>query len=304
MPKDPATGVEYAVNDEYTDATHFPGAVLIPSHKGKFGAQHGVNLLKPLSVTVDPDYDDSFVMDADAIVATRNSMTPGDRRDPVAAYKRVATEEECMPASKSSSAGVKPAKKQSRKPKSAAKVTPAASSLPPAASDAPVAASAPSPGVDTAPDTVETRLEELRALVHSLTARWPDPSLEPAAARDTTEQAADAADAASDAGVPGSGVPAPELEVEFSHDQLGTVTGRYHKATVQGGLLILVYDSRWKYGTRYVPPADPERVFDVVIRPSDGGEPASLRAVYVGISFQLESQIIMVLIVPSQEPSE
>lgn len=108
------------------------------------------------------------------------------------------------------------------------------------------------------------------------------------------EPTLDATQASDDAPGPDTGH-APGLDVVFQHDDLGSLSCRYHAAVETRSLLVLVYDTRWVYGSRYTPPVNQDRVLSISVTETGGGTRA-YTAVYMGIAFVFDSMAYTVFV--------
>ena len=52
-------------------------------------------------------------------------------------------------------------------------------------------------------------------------------------------------------------ITAPKVEVTFEIEQFGVHTAHYHEVLVEGGFIVLIYNSAYQHGNRYFPTAGP-----------------------------------------------
>ena len=330
--KDPITGVEYAHNDVYKPAAHWPSATLIPSHRGDFGAQYGHDdPLERMVVTVDPEFSDSYSYDPrkltratvhTALRAGKNLKDVYQSRDddgksapgvhqggggeqqPAMTKKATST---AKPAAKSGGT-TKKKKKSVRKASAPTGASPPASepTLAPVASEVVQAALA-----EVADDNFTLNEDEVAHIREFLTRSGILPNVTPtpanADAAEVTVQGRDAVSApqtpSSEVSLPPTEVQAPEepseeptaaqeiawplVDVVFTTKAAGSISCKVHEATVQNGLVVLIYDTTFDYGTRYTPPTSSDTIIHITIRKPQQ-QPEEHFVLYGGIHFMLD----------------
>lgn len=75
---------------------------------------------------------------------------------------------------------------------------------------------------------------------------------------------------------------APEVQVEFILPQGGSVTTYYHEVIAQPGIVVFVYDTRFRFGTRYTPPV----LEDVITAVVTGQRTIQVPVLSAGIKYQ------------------
>ena len=92
----------------------------------------------------------------------------------------------------------------------------------------------------------------------------------------------------------------PRLMVSFSSTGLGEIVVPYHDAVVQHDILVLAYNTSWRYGSRYTPPVDPDNKLVITLQPSDGGDALTYNCGYPGISFTAHGYTYTVFVIATE----
>lgn len=266
--QDPHTGVWRERVSGYREGSVF--GTKVPSAAGREGDQLGIRPGSPLPFVVEigvgkerellPEVDLSK-MDPAVVDATIRKH----RGDPVAAFRELARIMQDPEVIEDTGSDVQAPQQR------------VASPARPAASPAQALRRKPA-------ESIEARVRRLRlelASVESeLNAKSAAPAIQQEAEPIRAQQRHEVQQAPEPA--PRASVASPDVQVEFVLPQGGAITTFYHEVIVQPGLVTFVYDTRFKFGTRYTPPV----VEDMINAVITGQQTVQVQLLSAGIRFQ------------------
>lgn len=103
-----------------------------------------------------------------------------------------------------------------------------------------------------------------------------------------------------------SSVTPPKVEVSLSDEAAGTWTFKVHAVVSLPSMIVLVYDTRYEHGMKFVPMASPEKTYQIVVTPSDKS-PTGVRSevvLYPGVLFSYGHHEFQVYVVAPESENE
>ena len=341
---DSATGITRQINDDYRESLDLPGATVVPSSKGRYGATHA-KTKRSLNQTI--FLGDSKSMEIDITRYTRRQIAEVTREvgpgNTIEIYRRL---------KQLHGEGIANANAQRPTNTPAAPPSLAQTAEPPpqqARAARPEAPQPPEP-LDTAPepslplaapsDPVERLLsvlsrairQEVSAAIQAEIPKQPineqqeevmsklqqELSREQEELEQGQERLAAQGQVAHDKhqalvkGEQPATAPEPTVQVTLSRPGSMTIVSHYHEAIVSndGGMqvVLLVYDESFRYGSRVFPPEDNDgdepAPYRLVIQPHDGSDATTLPVINPGIAFRHRGQHYQMYFVAPKEEPE
>lgn len=268
--QDPHTGVWRERVSGYREGSAF--GTKVPSAAGKDGDQLGIRPGSPLPFVVEigvgnerellPEVDLSKMDPAVVETAIRRH-----RGDPAAAFRELARIMQDPEVIEDAGSDVQ------APPRRAAQTA-----RPAVASPAQALRRKPVESVEARARRLRAELEDTEAEIESKSAvpvLRPEPEPARSAPQRNAEQRAPEP-------APRVAAASPEVQVEFVLPGGGAITTFYHEVIAQPGLVTFVYDTRFRFGTRYTPPVVEEAI-NVVIT---GQQAMQVQLLSAGIKFQ------------------
>lgn len=263
--KDSSTGVIRELTAGYTKSDVLPGTTIIPSHDGEFGGQLGVDPHEPMPFVVDPDYKDGgFIVDPRVTNINQGTATLGgnatERLRALSGNPPEKAQEGLMP-------------KQAQSTQSEAATKKGKQSKPQPAPTTPAQADYSKIIAAVVSEMNNNRRAEVTPAIRSETVET---------SQRTPMQT-----------MPDNGVPTPEVEVTFITKDGGRIITQFHEVVQAQSTIALVFDSRFKYGSRYIPAETTEdSPMKIVLQPHN----KTYNVFYFGQMFRFQTWDFMILL--------
>jgi hypothetical protein len=267
-------GVKREIREGYTESKDMPGGIVIPSHKGNYGAQHGQEPSDRFTVHVDPHLnDDSIQLDTSKVTPAMAKAAARMTEDPLERNKilvdmingTIEVPQAEAPATPRPQAAVpkvgKPVPKQpeGKKVKPEEFTTEAVKGLSPT---------------------------ELVELLTSLVEHGVDHP-EATSPEEGKEQSDE--------------IQPPRVQVGIT-SAAGESVSHYHHVIRSDMFLIMIYDTRFQFGSRYYPTPSEDKPYRVtVVEPE--GEPDMFAAFYTGIKYTFGNYEHSIFLIDSGQPT-
>jgi len=297
------TGIKREIHEGYDVSPDLPGSIKIPSHKGEHGAQMGEKVEIPM--IIDPDRPDGGIIIRAEDMRDRKAVVDAvvGTDDPTAAYEKLSKET------------VKGGDKaMAKKSSSTAKSTKTAKATQPTAAEA-----APEPAEEPETVSVEDQIAQqcskilpgiidqsvgaiIPQIVGAITDRLqperpgilevqhevpapPAPAPEP----DPQPEEKDPEG------------PPPKVQVAITDQEGGQWITHYHEVIKTGAVVVLVYDTSFKYGSRIYPPTNVEKVYHIAVQ-QENGSPEVCHVRNWGLTFGFHGYEMQVMVIEHKPP--
>ena len=274
-------GGEREIRDGYSTSSDLPGGTVIPSHRGKYGAQHGQDPTALMPIHVDPHLNnDSLQIDTGKVTPAMTEAAAAMTTDLTERNQIVAD----MVAGKREVPVTKPRPKQPKpdsgyrhKPKPKVKIgKPQPMPVPEALTSEDL--------TDAAEELSEGKVYELlRQLMTNGTFG------KMLAAKDTEESKETSND-----------VQPPKVQVGITSAG-GESVSHYHHVLRSDMFLITIYDTRFQFGSRYYPTPSEDTPYRVTVT-EPGSQPDEFSAYYTGIRYEFGDHEHSIFVIDSGQP--
>lgn len=228
--KDPRTGVNREISEGYTPSNIMPGATTIPSHDGDYGKQIGVDVNTPLEFVIDPDYKDGGIVVDPKKVGDINAIAGAIHGSSVTEkFRTIANQQIETPQPQQVMKETTPTKQNKRKKEEVPQPQPV------------IQTNNQMDGIDLA--------KMMKYLMDAMPKAPPIPEEEPPAPTPAPPQPEKSVKEA---------VPEPNVEVTFQTKDGARVITQFHEVIIDQSTVALVFDSRFRFGSRYIPAETPE----------------------------------------------